>query len=82
NYDCLDSATSSNNIPDQCDQLFRLFKSEAMLVILGDITGIQLHPLILINNDDNTTTDVAVNHSNIVSYTLLFFLLTAYDVFS
>uniref|UniRef100_A0A5K4F063 Ofd1_CTDD domain-containing protein n=1 Tax=Schistosoma mansoni TaxID=6183 RepID=A0A5K4F063_SCHMA len=61
NYHCLFN-TNSNTIPDLCDQIIRLFKSEAMLVILSDITGIQLHPCSIINSIQNTT---VVNDNNI-----------------
>ncbi|KAK4468302.1 hypothetical protein MN116_008452, partial [Schistosoma mekongi] len=52
NYYCL-SNTHVNDVPDICKQVIRLFKSEAMLVILSDITGIQLHPIALISVDRN-----------------------------
>ncbi|CAH8593071.1 unnamed protein product [Schistosoma margrebowiei] len=60
NYHCLFN-TDLNPIPDLCEQIIRLFKSEAMLVILSDITGIQLHPCSIINDIDNTT---VVNDNN------------------
>ncbi|CAH8618168.1 unnamed protein product [Schistosoma rodhaini] len=63
NYHCLFN-TNSNTIPDLCDQIIRLFKSEAMLVILSDITGIQLHPCSIINSIQNTT---VVNDNNITN---------------
>ncbi|CAI2731266.1 unnamed protein product [Schistosoma spindalis] len=61
NYHCLFN-TDLNTIPDICTQIIRLFKSEAMLVILSDITGIQLHPCNLINDIHNNT---VVNDNNI-----------------
>nr|CAX73432.1 2-oxoglutarate and iron-dependent oxygenase domain containing 1 [Schistosoma japonicum] len=54
NYNCL-SNTHVSDVPDICKQVIRLFKSEAMLVILSDITGIQLHPSALISENHNVT---------------------------
>ncbi|KAF5400138.1 2-oxoglutarate and iron-dependent oxygenase domain-containing protein 1 [Paragonimus heterotremus] len=37
-------ATQTDAVPEPLRELYRLFRSEAMLVILSDLTGIRLHP--------------------------------------
>ncbi|KAF7233747.1 hypothetical protein EG68_09467 [Paragonimus skrjabini miyazakii] len=43
-------ATQTDAVPEPLRELYRLFRSEAMLVILSDLTGIQLHPSALASN--------------------------------
>ncbi|CAH8608920.1 unnamed protein product [Heterobilharzia americana] len=58
NYDCLSVSEDIDKFtPDLCRQIVRLFKSEAMLVILSDLTGIQLHPCGLISESGKTGVD-------------------------
>ncbi|VDP84527.1 unnamed protein product [Echinostoma caproni] len=40
----LDSVAETSDLPDVLRQFYRLFTSEAILVILSDLTGIRLHP--------------------------------------
>nr|VZI02860.1 unnamed protein product [Spirometra erinaceieuropaei] len=36
---------AADTLPEECRQVHRLFRSEAILVILSDLTGVGLHPL-------------------------------------
>nr|CAH8860944.1 unnamed protein product [Trichobilharzia regenti] len=58
NYNCLSNEKLNDSTSDLCRQLIRLFKSEAMLVVLSDITGIRLHPCALIGEKNNNSTVV------------------------
>ncbi|CAH8861939.1 unnamed protein product [Trichobilharzia szidati] len=64
-YNCLSNEKLNDSTSDICRQLIRLFKSEAMLVVLSDITGIRLHPCAIIGEKNNNSTVADNGHQAI-----------------